>query len=465
MKHKDLIGQTFGKYKVIGKNPYRGTNNKRVYWDCQCECGTLKPVLGSSLSCGDAKSCGCGKLVDMVGKRFNRLIVLSRAGKTESDNLLVLCQCDCGNNTTTQYSNLLTGATGSCGCLRKETYNETINDLTGQKFDKLLVIRIDKQRTNDRGVCWLVHCDCGVEKVVSGHSLINKNARSCGCIRKDGEEAKRSQEPHITTAKLTFASNDYRDGGGDLSFDDFYEFSQQNCFYCNRVPSTVTERYREEHSRYYKENCAFIYNGVDRLDPTDKAHNKANCVTCCHDCNTGKSDQTIDDFLDRVKCIVSITNIGRVMNVIIPPDNKIIKRMVDTNIMKFHKNSQQYHMIGEVHTEFKHQISRHYNDGNLTFPQIYHLTQLNCIYCGIKPSNSITRDGQTIYYSGLDRIINNNPLTGAKTTHSIGNVVPSCTHCNFMKNNNTYEYFIEHINRIFANIPNIEIALKAKTTV
>jgi len=459
MKTPDLIGQTFGKYKVIGKSAYRGTNNKRVYWDCECDCGILKPVLGSSLSCGDAKSCGCGKLVDIVGKQFDRLTVLSRAGKTDSGNLLVLCQCDCGNHTTVQYSNLLTGATGSCGCLRKETYNDTINDLTGKKFDKLLVIRQDLKRTNSRGVCWLVRCDCGTEKVVSGHELIN-GIRSCGCIRKDGEEAKRSQEPHITTAKLVFASNDYRDYNGDLSFDDFYLLSQQNCFYCNIPPSITSNRYKEEHSRYYKENCVFTYNGVDRIDPTDKAHNKENCVTCCWDCNTGKSDQTVYKFLNRVKRIVAITLSGRDLEQTIPGDVDIISIMIDNGIMDYHNR-----MIGEINSLFKHRMTDFYMDGNLTFPQIYHLTQLNCIYCGIKPSNSITRDGQTVYYSGLDRIINNDPFTGIKTTHNIDNVVPSCTHCNFMKNNNTYEYFIEHINRIFANIPNIEIALKAKITV
>ena len=455
MKHKDLIGQTFGKYKVIGKSSYRGTDNKRVYWDCQCVCGTLKPVLGSSLSCGDAKSCGCGKLVDIVGKQFDRLIVLSRAGKTDSDNLLVLCQCDCGNHTTVQYGNLQTGATGSCGCLRKETYNETINNLTGQKFDKLLVIRIDKQRTNDRGVCWFVRCDCGTEKVVSGHSLINKDARSCGCIRKDGKEAKRKQEPRITTAKSVFVSHDYNNG--DLSFDEFYEFSQERCFYCNTMPTTITKRSEKDNSRYYKENCAFTYNGVDRIDPTDKAHNKENCVTCCWDCNTGKSDQTVYEFLHRVKRIVAITLSGRDLEQTIPGDVDTMKTMIANRVMDDYGI-----MIGEVNSIFKHRMIDFYTDGNLTFPQIYHLSQLNCIYCGIKPSNSITRDGQTVYYSGLDRIINNDPLTSIKTTHSIGNVVPSCTHCNFMKNNNTYEQFIEHTNRIYANIPNIEAALKER---
>ena len=51
-----------------------------------------------------------------VGDRFTRLTVI----EDHLPNSKVICICDCGNITTVYTSNLLRGATKSCGCLRKE---------------------------------------------------------------------------------------------------------------------------------------------------------------------------------------------------------------------------------------------------------------------------------------------------------------------------------------------------------
>lgn len=56
-----LIGQSFDRLSVIefsrvGISP----NNRRSrYWVCQCICGTKIEVLGSHLTSGHTKSCGC----------------------------------------------------------------------------------------------------------------------------------------------------------------------------------------------------------------------------------------------------------------------------------------------------------------------------------------------------------------------------------------------------------------------
>lgn len=55
MKLIDLTGKRFGKLIVLGRN----NNYKRVYWDCLCDCGTKKVVLGGHLKSGKTMSCGC----------------------------------------------------------------------------------------------------------------------------------------------------------------------------------------------------------------------------------------------------------------------------------------------------------------------------------------------------------------------------------------------------------------------
>ena len=58
---------------------------------------------------------------NMIGERFERLMVISRAGSSAQGKALWLCRCDCGNLTTVQGSNLRNGHTQSCGCLQSET--------------------------------------------------------------------------------------------------------------------------------------------------------------------------------------------------------------------------------------------------------------------------------------------------------------------------------------------------------
>lgn len=58
-------------------------------------------------------------MVDMTGKRFGKLVVVSRA-KSPNKQAAWLCKCDCGNETVVLGWNLRSGHTVSCGCVHKE---------------------------------------------------------------------------------------------------------------------------------------------------------------------------------------------------------------------------------------------------------------------------------------------------------------------------------------------------------
>lgn len=63
------------------------------------------------------------KRKDITGMKYGKLLVLeyacSKAGSTYWK-----CLCECGNETTVQRSNLLTGSTISCGCYGKKVLRE-----------------------------------------------------------------------------------------------------------------------------------------------------------------------------------------------------------------------------------------------------------------------------------------------------------------------------------------------------
>jgi hypothetical protein len=59
-KSTDLTGQRFERLVVLGKSATR-IYGRQLAWDCQCDCGVIKPILTSALKLGSTKSCGCLK--------------------------------------------------------------------------------------------------------------------------------------------------------------------------------------------------------------------------------------------------------------------------------------------------------------------------------------------------------------------------------------------------------------------
>lgn len=57
--------------------------------------------------------------VDLTGQRFDRLVVLRDVGRSKIGSVLWLCRCDCGQQTKVPSFNLRTKNTGSCGQCRR----------------------------------------------------------------------------------------------------------------------------------------------------------------------------------------------------------------------------------------------------------------------------------------------------------------------------------------------------------
>jgi len=57
---------------------------------------------------------------DLTGKKFNRLLILSRAENGSSGAVRWLCECDCGNKTIVAGGDLKRNRTKSCGCYNIE---------------------------------------------------------------------------------------------------------------------------------------------------------------------------------------------------------------------------------------------------------------------------------------------------------------------------------------------------------
>jgi hypothetical protein len=195
----NLVGMKFGRLTVIERTDKPKTVNSErheAYWLCVCECGKNTVVKGAALRQGLIKSCGCllkevsseiGKTYggnsfrDLTGLKFGRLLVIKLNYIGKNHHAYWDCLCDCGKTTISNTNSLNSGHAQSCGCQRAESL---IKDIAGERFGRLLVIELDRME-EDRGAYWKCLCDCGKEIVTSGHSLRSGGTQSCGCLRRD----------------------------------------------------------------------------------------------------------------------------------------------------------------------------------------------------------------------------------------------------------------------------------------
>lgn len=125
----DLTGKKFGKLTVIKRDT---SYVKIVRWICKCDCGNTKTVRGYCLKDGTTISCGClsgksniGKRrpdgsKKNIGKKFNRLTIISIKRNPKQRGYWMVCRCDCGNTTKQMYADIKKGKVVSCGCHNKE---------------------------------------------------------------------------------------------------------------------------------------------------------------------------------------------------------------------------------------------------------------------------------------------------------------------------------------------------------
>lgn len=182
------IGNIYGKLTVIARG--ENDNNGKARWICQCECGNQILTRGTDLRRGKVKTCGCSSLKSensLIGQRFNRLKVLSYAGRSSQNKIQYLCKCDCGNEIIVIGAHLKSGNTKSCGCLKKEKIRENHGkEEVGNVYGRLTVIDFAESKNNN--LYWKCKCECGKIITVSGVDLRSGNTRSCGCLKSCGEE-------------------------------------------------------------------------------------------------------------------------------------------------------------------------------------------------------------------------------------------------------------------------------------
>lgn len=131
----EYIGKTFEKWKVLSI-VYK---NEKPYFNCVCECGSIKYVNVYNIINGKSKDCGCGRITylksqskDLTGLKFGKLTVVENMNVKKNGKFLYKCLCDCGKYCYVRSSSLTTNHTTSCGCT-----NSNYNNIIGEILNKL----------------------------------------------------------------------------------------------------------------------------------------------------------------------------------------------------------------------------------------------------------------------------------------------------------------------------------------
>ena len=124
-----FIGQQFGIWEILEATPQRA-NGYIVYLSRCQKCGYVAERTIPSMRSALHKCENC-RVDDLTGNKYGLLTVKS-LNKIENRISYWTCECECGTTLTVSASNLKTGNTKSCGCLRESAGELCIKSLLEQ---------------------------------------------------------------------------------------------------------------------------------------------------------------------------------------------------------------------------------------------------------------------------------------------------------------------------------------------
>lgn len=140
---EDFKGKTYGRWTVIGDEIIREPKKNFVLCQCSCELKTQKLTDLYALRNGRTMCCGCiqkenekKNRENVVGNKYFMLLVLKYV-EPRNQKRYVECLCDCGNICVVRLTHLKSGQIKSCGCYNK--VKEIIHNKTGTKLHSLWV--------------------------------------------------------------------------------------------------------------------------------------------------------------------------------------------------------------------------------------------------------------------------------------------------------------------------------------
>lgn len=307
MKLIDLVGKRFGRLVVVS----RAENNRHggTVWNCKCDCGGAKSIAGKSLRVGETQSCGCLQRengmkhrIDLKGLRFGRLIVERYAGHGNCKENKWECLCDCGKKTIVSTACLRRGNTQSCGCFARERFRRKYARVD-LTGQVFGLLRVLREADPHKPYrYWWCLCECGKEVEIKQANLRAGRTTDCGCKRVYRYYPRVPREEENLGSESMGFSN-YWSTFSNLAHRRGLELSLSRKAVYDFTQMPCHYCGAVPSNRVrYKKNKWFVYNGLDRID-NSIGYEIGNVVPCCWKCNVAKGAGTVDEFREWVKRI------------------------------------------------------------------------------------------------------------------------------------------------------------------
>ncbi len=205
------------------------------------------------------------KFNDLTGKRFNRLVVIRLVPGLRSR---WLCRCDCGTEKEISGGNI--HRVKSCGCqAREDQHNPEFTDLTGSTFGHWAVLGEPKKKGANLWWNWKCRCTCGTTIYVSANKLRSGKSQSCGCVANLAHTGNRST--HCRTHTSEYGSwTHMRTRCQNPNSDCYGDYGERGITVCERWANSFENFLADMGEKPSRKHS------LDRID-NDKGYSPDNC--------------------------------------------------------------------------------------------------------------------------------------------------------------------------------------------
>lgn len=182
--------------------------------------------------------------------------------------------------------------------------DKRVDDITGNKYGKLRVIKRSDKRSgkNNQYFLWECICDCGNIHYTEAYKLKRGRKKSCGCLEgsgrpinfKDDRESVLWNRLYSSTIKKRSKKARYET---DITLKEFIKISKQPCQYCG---DTGVHQLSDNVNGKKITETKIFFNGIDRVD-SNKGYLVSNVVSCCKHCNIAKNTMSEKEFKNHIR--------------------------------------------------------------------------------------------------------------------------------------------------------------------
>ena len=216
------------------------------------------------------------KLQDFTGQKVGRLTIIERAEDSVSPKgvrIMWRCKCECGKECIKSSNFLRSSPNPSCGCYTSEaTSKRTLEDLTGQRFGRLTVIK----RVPYKGLTrWLCRCDCGNEIEAFGNNLKRGHTISCGCYRDESRIKVKTTHGYANT-RIYGVWGKMKGRCYRKTSPDYPRYGGRGITMCDEWRDNPVAFIEWAYANGYREDAKYGECTIDRID-VEKGYSPENC--------------------------------------------------------------------------------------------------------------------------------------------------------------------------------------------